>query len=89
MKDIGSLERELAEAKTRIADLQNEVKFLRDLIVIMTPSTKPNTDTPTPSLPPTTSWNSNCPKCGIYLEQVMGYCCPHPRCPTGLGGSHC
>ena len=56
MTDIESLERELAEAKTRIADLQNEVKFLRDLIVIMTPSTKPNTDTPTPSLPPTTSW---------------------------------
>ena len=27
-----------------------------------------------------------CSKCGIQLSSVMGYCCPHPACPTGLGG---
>ena len=27
----------------------------------------------------------NCPTCGLKLNQVMGYCCPHPKCPTGLG----
>ena len=30
---------------------------------------------------------SNCPTCGLKLDQVMGYVCPHPRCPTGLGGA--
>lgn len=30
---------------------------------------------------------NSCPKCGIKLEGVMGYCCPHARCPTGLGGA--
>ena len=35
----------------------------------------------------TTTWAANtCSKCGIKLEGVMGYCCPHPKCPTGLGG---
>lgn len=30
-----------------------------------------------------------CPKCDIKLEGVMGYCCPQPKCPTGLGGVWC
>lgn len=33
--------------------------------------------------------NTHCPLCGLKLEQVMGYCCPHPVCPTGLGGTQC
>lgn len=33
-----------------------------------------------------TNWPANrCSKCGIKLEPVMGYCCPMPDCPTGLG----
>ena len=32
---------------------------------------------------------SICSKCGITLDIVMGYCCPHPGCPTGLGGFWC
>lgn len=29
-----------------------------------------------------------CPTCGLSLEEgPMGYCCPVPRCPTGLGGA--
>lgn len=31
----------------------------------------------------------NCPKCGIGLTDVMGYCYPQPNCPTGLGGVQC
>lgn len=30
-----------------------------------------------------------CGECGLHLHQVMGYCCPHARCPTGLGGATC
>ena len=32
---------------------------------------------------------TSCSKCGIKLEGVMGYCCPYPKCPTGLGGGWC
>lgn len=33
---------------------------------------------------------SQCPTCGLKLDQgPMGYCCPHPGCPTGLGGTWC
>lgn len=32
---------------------------------------------------------SVCPKCGLTLEPVMGYVCPQPGCPTGLGGTYC
>lgn len=31
----------------------------------------------------------NCPKCGLKLETVMGYCCPNTGCPTGLGPVTC
>lgn len=51
---------------------------------------------------PSTPWNpsqpygplintpkQSCPKCGITLDKVMGYCCPNNPCPTGLGGVYC
>jgi hypothetical protein len=31
----------------------------------------------------------NCSKCGIRLDQVMGYVCNNHPCPTGLGGVWC
>jgi hypothetical protein len=30
-----------------------------------------------------------CTKCGIVLEPVMGYCCPHGDCPCGMGPIMC
>lgn len=30
-----------------------------------------------------------CGECGIQLYDVMGYVCPRPFCPTGLGGIMC
>ena len=36
----------------------------------------------------TTTYN-HCPKCGLKLDQVMGYVCSTPHCPTGLGGTWC
>ncbi len=30
-----------------------------------------------------------CSKCGIKLDQVMGYVCSQVFCPTGLGGTRC
>ena len=32
---------------------------------------------------------NQCSKCGLKLEGVMGYCCPQPGCPTGLGSPYC
>ena len=32
---------------------------------------------------------NKCGQCGIELHQVMGYYCPQPNCPTGLGGPSC
>jgi hypothetical protein len=32
---------------------------------------------------------NTCPKCGLKLEGVMGYCCPNAGCPTGLGPVMC
>jgi uncharacterized protein (DUF2164 family) len=28
--------------------------------------------------------NTHCPTCGLKLDQVMGYYCSNPTCPTGL-----
>lgn len=48
-------------------------------------------ETPTPINPPVSPWGSisNCGKCGIKLDKVMCYSCPHPDCPTGLGPVSC
>lgn len=51
-----------------------------------------------PSTPPFFPWTpgtlkpydaSRCPKCGITLDKVMSYSCPHSDCPTGLGPAMC
>lgn len=28
-----------------------------------------------------------CGECGLKMRMVMGYSCPNPRCPTGLGSA--
>ena len=39
---------------------------------------------------PKINWDiATCPTCGIKLDQVMGYVCSNPRCPTGLGPVTC
>lgn len=32
---------------------------------------------------------TQCSKCGLKLDQVMGYVCNNYPCPTGLGGAWC
>lgn len=46
--------------------------------------------TPWPD-PYTPKWSEpkSCSKCGIKLDGVMGYSCPQPNCPTGLGSAWC
>lgn len=46
---------------------------------------------PIPHIPPAPSpWSiKQCSKCGLKLEGSMGYCCPVPECPTGLGSPYC
>lgn len=33
--------------------------------------------------------DKRCSKCGLKLENVMGYVCHNHPCPTGLGGPWC
>ncbi|QGH74806.1 hypothetical protein MAL1_00059 [Bacteriophage DSS3_MAL1] len=42
-----------------------------------------------PHNPPSEFPPRQCGKCGITLSTVMGYACPDPKCPTGLGPSTC
>lgn len=59
-------------------------------IVPQKETTLPWTTTPyQPWVVPNTQWTKNCPKCGINIDGPMGYVCPQPQCPTGLGGSWC
>lgn len=32
---------------------------------------------------------NSCSKCGLKLDQTMGYCCPDAKCPCGLGPVMC
>lgn len=47
---------------------------------------------PLPQSPPRMPWDfrppepPSCPKCGMKFKGPIGYVCPVPRCPTGLGG---
>lgn len=51
----------------------------------------PYVGAPMPSIPlnPTPYNPNNCSKCGLKLEQFMGYVCTNYPCPTGLGGAWC
>ena len=40
-------------------------------------------------VPQETDIMQQCPKCGLRLDQMLGYVCSHAKCPTGLGGSWC
>ena len=45
---------------------------------------------PVPYIPPN-PWaeKARCSKCGIDLNQSLGYCCQNMECPTGLGPVWC
>lgn len=45
------------------------------------------TKVPLPWTPKSTK--QSCTKCGITLEPIMGYYCPHSDCPCGLGSPSC
>jgi len=47
----------------------------------------PHVGVPMPLNPPYNP--STCTKCGLKLEQVMGYVCTNYPCPCGLGGAWC
>ncbi len=53
-----------------------------------TPSA-PHSAMPSIPLNPSPFNPSNCSKCGLKLEQTMGYVCTNYPCPTGLGGAWC
>lgn len=42
-----------------------------------------------PFVPPFNPPVNFCPRCGLSAGGVMGYCCPSPDCPMGLGGVTC
>ena len=67
-----------------IADLENELwmkKIAEDFNIAIE---KHFEQFPVPVVPMQPGPRS-CPTCGISLDGVLSYCCPNPRCPTGLG----
>ena len=75
-------------AEFRFREWQDAHKICRERI-----ETKPHT--PMWNIPyqpwttPNTPIGNNCPKCGLKMDGVMGYVCPAPDCPTGLGPVMC
>lgn len=39
----------------------------------------------TPPYPNNNDVKAICGQCGIEILKVMGYCCSHSNCPTGMG----
>jgi len=80
---IASLEARLAQAESRIAQLEGAHMVYGQIADKVTPSL--------PILPPTpfTDTTAKCGKCGITLSPVMSYCCSRADCPCGLGGFSC
>jgi hypothetical protein len=68
--------------------LKKQVETLTKRIDRLEKTPVPVPSIPFPSVIPS-DWYGNCPKCGLKLGQVMGYCCPQPDCPTGLGPTMC
>jgi hypothetical protein len=65
----------------RVEDLEKRVEILEMFKRILDPPIPYPTRYPGyPGQPA-----SMCPKCGLKLEGVMGYCCPHIDCPVGMG----
>ena len=48
----------------------------------------PPTPAPAPS-PFTIDFEPACGRCGMKFSSVLGYVCPQPDCPAGLGGTIC
>lgn len=84
----------LDQALDRIKELELELdKTSRELFLEKLKNVQPYKDFPTIPAPPS-PWNpqaekQHCGKCGIELNTVMGYCCPHSNCPCGLGPIQC
>ena len=74
-----------------IQDLENEIhkytfdKKIHDLLKEYKPPEEKKYSPPKDFFDPTSDVWGVCPMCGLKLNQVMGYCCPNQRCPTGLG----
>lgn len=47
-------------------------------------------DPPPQWLPPSPATpTTECSRCGLQFTGTLGYVCPHPDCPSGLGGPLC
>ena len=92
---VRELEQELQELR-----IENGILSKRNSILEAELKEKPKTVTVSMPEPQVEGWTyyidqpkyepvtmgSNCAKCGIKLDGVMGYVCPNYGCPTGLAG---
>ena len=83
--ELNSLEKRLDAIEVLVKELAERIKKIESNLseVPFTP------DIPTSPFNPVVPWMKNCKQCGIKLDQTMGYVCPQPNCPTGLGGVWC
>lgn len=86
----------LTELEARVQHLEmvvdNLEKYIREIDNRTIGSKTFGTSTPfMPSPPPghNFQFSTKCSKCGIELNRVMSYSCPHSDCPCGMGPITC
>lgn len=91
-KKLEELDSEFERLEVKFDELLRRIKRIEERLDALhhPPQPVPSPFPFTPFTPPTTPWDTKtCPKCGLELKGVMGYACPQPGCPTGLGGPSC
>lgn len=81
-KKLDILEEEVRKLSQRVQELETELHRERTKLNPWDPIG------PRPVFPEFTPLKA-CSKCGLEFNGPMGYCCPRPDCPTGLGPIMC
>lgn len=84
--ELNNLEKRLDAIEALIKEMAERIKKIENNL----PDVPSIPDMPvSPTFNPAVPWMRSCKQCGIKLDQTMGYVCPQPNCPTGLGGVWC
>lgn len=84
-----TIEQQLFDKLERLFIEVESLKKRIDTIEHLQRATQPYGPTTIPYQPFQWQGVNQCTKCGLQLDKVMGYVCPQPNCPTGLGPVMC
>lgn len=104
-KLVKLLDKDIKKLHKKVDDIDARIKVLegKDIYDILGVKREEPNEQPNPWAPkiesspfvPDSPWITpvyvpkTCSKCGLKLEKVMGYSCPHIDCPVGLGPVMC